>query len=176
MLRENNLYVYLLILVFINLRSITIQGIYIKVTSFNIYPNFWYIYIYIYIFILLVYFRNRHLKIFLHVSSPCPFLNTDHVLEKKVSLIVFRQIFYQNLSCCPHFQCSNRDLFEKFDWKLLFENCLFFFIFNFTYCKFFALGGGGFPASLKVWTFPSCWIQFSHIGNPTYWEKGIYLY
>ena len=66
-----------------------------------------YIYIYIYIYIythisvrtLLVYFRNRHIKIFLHVSPPCPLLNTDHIFEKKVFLIVFRHKFYQNLAC-----------------------------------------------------------------------------
>ena len=50
-MRENNLYVYLLIFVFINAKNITIQGL----TGFNIYPDFWdyiiYIYIYIYIYI-----------------------------------------------------------------------------------------------------------------------------
>ena len=40
----------MLILVFINLRNITIQGIYIKVISFNIYQIFEIIYIYIYIY------------------------------------------------------------------------------------------------------------------------------
>ena len=56
MLRENNSYVYLLIFAFIYRRNITTQDIYIKVTSVNIYPNFWDIYI------------------FLHVSPPCPLL------------------------------------------------------------------------------------------------------
>ena len=83
-MRENNLYVYLLIFVFINAKNITIQGL----TSFNIYPDFWdYI---IYIYILLLYFRNRHLKIFFHVTPSRPLLNADHTLEKNVSQIVFR--------------------------------------------------------------------------------------
>ena len=34
-------YVYLLIFVFTNPRNIAIPGIYIKVTSFITYPNFW---------------------------------------------------------------------------------------------------------------------------------------
>ena len=54
-----------------------------------------YIHTYIYIFTtLLVYFRNRHLKILLNVSPPCPILNADQIFEKKVSLIVFRHKFY----------------------------------------------------------------------------------
>ena len=54
------------------------------------------------------------------------FLNTDHIFEKEVSLIVFRQKFYQHLLCRAHFQFSNPDLFEKVVWKLLFENCFSF--------------------------------------------------
>ena len=76
-----------------------------------------FIYIYIYIYIpvktLLEYFRNRHLKIFLPVSFPCPLLNTDNISEKKVSLIVFIHKIYQNLAYGVHFQFSNDDLFEK---------------------------------------------------------------
>ena len=66
---------------FINPRNITIQDIYIKVTSFNIYPNFWdYIY---------------------RVGFPCnPKSLNFHLLldknttywEKKVPLIAFRQV------------------------------------------------------------------------------------
>ena len=123
LLREYNLYVYLLIFVFINLCFYII----------------YYIYIFIPVRTLLVYFRNRHLKIFLHVSSRCPLLNTDHILEKKVSLIVFRHRFYQNLVCGEHCQFINHDLFENVVWKLLFENCLFFCIFDCTYCDVFAL-------------------------------------
>ena len=46
-----------------------------------------YIYAYIYIYIyyipvrtLVVYFKNRRLKIFFHVSSRCPLFITDHIL------------------------------------------------------------------------------------------------
>ena len=80
-----------------------------------------YIYIYIYIYIpvrtLLVCFRNRHLKIFLRVSPRCPLLIKDHIFGKKVSLIVFRHKFYQNLACGAHSQFNNHDLFEKVDWN-----------------------------------------------------------
>ena len=76
-----------------------------------------YIYIYLYIYIpvrtLLVYFRNRHLKIFLLISPWCPLLIADHIFGKKVSLIVFRHKFYENLVCGAHFQFDNHDLFEK---------------------------------------------------------------
>ena len=98
-----------------------------------------YIYIYIPVRPLLVYFRNRHLKIYLHVSPPCPLLNTDHIVEKQVSPIVFRYKFYQNLAYGAHFQFSSHDLFEKVLQKLLFENFLLSFIFNFICCKCFAL-------------------------------------
>ena len=64
---------------------------------------------------LLVYFRNRHLKIFIYVSPPCSVLNTDHILKKKLDLIVFRHKFYQTLACGSHFQFRNHDLFEKVD-------------------------------------------------------------
>ena len=37
-------------------------------------------------------------SISLYVSPPCSLLNTDHIFEKEVSLIVFRHKFYQNLS------------------------------------------------------------------------------
>ena len=49
-------YVYLLIFLFTNPRNITIQGIYIKVTSFIIYPNFWQYIFYIKIYIIYLYF------------------------------------------------------------------------------------------------------------------------
>ena len=122
---------------------------------------------------------------------------TNHIFGKRGPVIVFRQKFYQNLACGAHFQFSNHDLYEKVVWKLLFENCLLFFIFNFTCYIFFAFnennytfrifrmgrsgfstkrenwGGGSFPESLKVIHF--CWMKISHIGNPTYWEKR-YLY
>ena len=74
-------YVYLLIFEFINPWNITIQGLYIKVTTLNIYPNFWgnvlskiqisekkkkYIYmcinIYIYIYI---YIANIYINIYI---------------------------------------------------------------------------------------------------------------
>ena len=45
--------------------------------------------------------------------TPCPLLNTYHIFEKKVSLIVLRHKFYQNLACGAHFQFSNHGLFEK---------------------------------------------------------------
>ena len=80
-----------------------------------------YIYIYIYIYIpvrtLLVYFRNRHLKIFLCVLPQWPLLITDHIFGKKVSLIVFRHKFYQNLACGAHFQFNNYDFFQKVNWN-----------------------------------------------------------
>ena len=97
---------------------------------------------------------------------------------KKVSLIVFRHKFYQNLACGAHFQFSSHDLFEKVVWKMLFENCLLFFIFNFTCCKFFALKKNHYSKQTNhLEDFPhgeikiSCWIKISHIGNLTYWEK-----
>ena len=76
-----------------------------------------YIYIYLYISVrtLLVYFRKRHLKIFLRISPLCPILRADHIFGKKVSL-VFRHRFYQNLICGAHFQFNSHDLFEKVDW------------------------------------------------------------
>ena len=66
---------------------------------------------------LLVYFRNRHLKIFLHVSPGCPVLITDQIYGKTASLIVFRHVFYHNLDYGAYFQFSNHDLFEKVDWN-----------------------------------------------------------
>ena len=65
-------------------------------------------------------------SISLYVSPPCSLLNTDHIFEKEVSLIVFRHKFYQNFVCGAHFEFSNHHLFEKVVWKLLFENCLSF--------------------------------------------------
>ena len=66
---------------------------------------------------LLVYFRNRHLKIFLHVSPGCPLLITDQIYGKTASLIVFRHIFYHNLDYGAYFQFNSHDLFEKVDWN-----------------------------------------------------------
>ena len=64
---------------------------------------------------------------------------------------------------------------------MLFENCLLFFMFNFTCCKFFALKEDHYSKQTNhLQDFPhreikiSCWIKMSHIGNPTYWEK-IYI-
>ena len=146
MLRENNLNIYLLIFVFMDLRNITIQDIY----KFPVRT-------------LLVYFRNRYLKIFLHVLPPCPLLNTDHKFEKKVRLIVLRHKFYQNLACDAHFQFSNHDLFEKVVWKLLFENYLLFFISYFTCCKFFVLKENHYSKQTKhVQDSPHGEIRMSH--------------
>ena len=70
-----------------------------------------YIYIYIPVRTLLVYFRNRHLKIFLYVSPQCPLLITDPIFGKK-SLIAFRQVLKKSLlAAC--IQLHNYDLFEK---------------------------------------------------------------
>ena len=158
MLRENNLNIYLLIFVFMDLRNITIQDIY----KFPVRT-------------LLVYFRNRYLKIFLHVLPPCPLLNTDHKFEKKVPLIVLRHKFYQNLAFGAHFQFSNHDLFEKVVWKLLFENYLLFFIFYFTCCKFFVLFFVFFtvnrPSTFKI-------LLMGRSGCPTKWGdwvEGVFL-
>ena len=67
---------------------------------------------------MLVYFRNKNLKISIHVPTPYPLLNTNHTIEKKLLLIVSRHKFYQNLACDAHFNFSNHDLFKR-----LFENC-----------------------------------------------------
>ena len=69
------------------------------------------IYIYIY-YILYIYI---YISAFL--LGHCPLLITDHIFGKKVSLIVFRQKFYQNLACGIHFQFNNHDLFESVDWN-----------------------------------------------------------
>ena len=53
----------------------------------------------------------------LRVSPRCQLLITDYVFGKKVSLIIFRHKFYQNLACGAHFQFTNHDLFEKVDWS-----------------------------------------------------------
>ena len=109
---------------FINPRNIAIQGIYIKVTIFNIYTNFWdkvlrktqILEIYIHICL----FHKQRSQDFPSCLTPVPSL--DHrpqtsLIEKKTSLIVFRHKFYQNLACGAHFQFNNHDLFEKFYWK-----------------------------------------------------------
>ena len=80
----------LLIFVFINPRNITIQRIYIRITRFNIYPNF----------------ENRF-KVKLKNSF----------LIKKVYLIVFRHKFYQTCSCGSHFQFNNHGLFVEVHWN-----------------------------------------------------------
>ena len=61
---------------------------------------------------------------------------------------------------------------------MLFGNCLLFFIFNFTCCKFFALKENHYSKQTNhLQDFPHgeikifCWIKVSHNGNPTYWEK-----
>ena len=65
---------------------IYIISIYIYIYIYIYEYIYMYIYIYIYMYpvrTLLVYFRNRHLKIYLDVSPLCPLLNTDHKFEKR---------------------------------------------------------------------------------------------
>ena len=71
-----------------------------------------YIYIYIPVRTLLVYFRNRHVKIFLHVSLWCPLLITDHIFGKKLSLKALRQVLIK-LFPAACIQLDNYDLFEN---------------------------------------------------------------
>ena len=107
LLRENKLCFRVSLCVYKSKKHYNPRYIYIKVinvTGFNRYPNF-------------LRFRNRHLKIFLHVSPWCPLLITDHIFGRKLSLIHCRQIFYQNLACGEQFQFNNHDLFEHFDWN-----------------------------------------------------------
>ena len=87
LLRENNLCLLADFCV-INPRNITILGIYIKVTSFIIFLNFWdkvLNKIISYILDIASHFRNRHL--------------------------------YQNLACGAHFLFKDHDLFENVEWN-----------------------------------------------------------
>ena len=145
MLRENNLYLYLVIFVFINLRNITIQGIYIKVTYFNIYPNFWDV-LHIFSLAIITYLERLFGNCYLQIV-PCFSSLTLHIVNflfcKKIITVSRPTIFKTFLmvrSGCPN---------KRGNW--------------------------GFPASLKIETFPFSWIKLSHIGKSHILGKNISL-
>ena len=133
---------------------------------------------------------HRLLSVTFHVSPLCPLLNTDHIFEKKISLVVFRHKFVPYL-------------------KRLLENCYLKIVSSFwsltlhtvnfllwkkimtvsrpTTFRIFLMGrpgcptkwgnwGQGFPRKLKSLNFPLLLDK-----NITYWEvprigKKRYLY
>ena len=125
-------------------------------------------------------------------GSP-PLYKRDGNLEFTKYSCVLRLNFTRSLNVF-YFQMDGYNLKQIEHHQKIKNRLLFFFIFNFTCCKIFALkennydkqtyhpqgfpqgeigcrtqrgkwGGWDLPASLKVSTFPFCWIKISHIGK-----------